>query len=219
MSKAATADTLTGTRLILAVGLLSVVAFDNLNWAAILITLTWIAGFLDGRVMRPSPHPTRMGNWDLRADTTVGIGLLIGLGIPHHAPWTVILAVMATAAAALIGHPSPAVLTLGFTYIWLIWLLYAQRPPDWWLPLLAAAIIGVAHANRLVVRSRMRHRFLAMEADVRVADRDRAMALLSRFGSNPLAFLIRYEASWQHFFGRRVEGVVCWVRHRGYAVV
>jgi Phosphatidylglycerol lysyltransferase, C-terminal len=49
-------------------------------------------------------------------------------------------------------------------------------------------------------------------------DRARALELIDRFGTNPMSFLVRYDAPWRFHFGRSAEGVVCYQESNGYAM-
>ncbi|HVM57984.1 MAG TPA: phosphatidylglycerol lysyltransferase domain-containing protein [Gaiellaceae bacterium] len=54
-----------------------------------------------------------------------------------------------------------------------------------------------------------------------VADQERAQALdlAARFGVNPFAFCLRYEAPWRYLFGASVEGAVGYLERDGVALV
>jgi hypothetical protein len=81
---AAAADALTAGRAALA---LPLAVFANAGrWAvvAVLLSIAWLSDYLDGRLARRAGGGTRLGRWDLAADTTVGAGLLAGLVAGGH---------------------------------------------------------------------------------------------------------------------------------------
>lgn len=149
MGRAFAADALTAIRAVLAIAVIWVVAADSLGWAAAFMTLSWLTDFLDGRLARSTSHPTRLGAWDLRVDTTFGAGLLVGLGAAGHVPWPLVIAVLGLALITLLlGNPAPGMLMQGFAYAWLLWLLVTTRPLGWWLPVVGALALMVLDWHR-----------------------------------------------------------------------
>jgi len=149
MGRAFAADALTAARLFLGLGLFWLVALDNLGWGAALLALAWVTDFLDGRLARSTPHPTRLAAWDLRVDSTVSVCVLIGMGVTGHIPWLLVAAVLALGSVtAFSGNPSPAMVMMGIVYGWFMWILLIQRPLGWWLPFAGGAIIGMADWHR-----------------------------------------------------------------------
>lgn len=149
MNRAAIADALTASRLGLGLGLFWLVALDNLGWGAALLTLTWVTDFLDGRLARSTPQRTRLAAWDLRVDTTVGVGLLCGLAVANHIPWAVVIGMLALASVtAMLGNPAPAMVMLGVVYGFFMWMLLLGRPLGWWLPFASGAVIGIIDWHR-----------------------------------------------------------------------
>ncbi len=76
---ARSADVLTAGRMLLALPM--GLAAYSAGWraTALLLSLSWWSDFLDGRLARRAGGSTRLGAWDLAADTLVGAGLLVGV--------------------------------------------------------------------------------------------------------------------------------------------
>ncbi len=70
------ADGLTLGRLVVAVALIPVFGARRTALGSALLGSAWLSDFLDGRAARASAGPTRLGDFDLGADTLVGAGVL-----------------------------------------------------------------------------------------------------------------------------------------------
>ncbi|MBT8198332.1 MAG: CDP-alcohol phosphatidyltransferase family protein [Acidimicrobiia bacterium] len=149
-ARAIIADVLTGSRAVLAVAVMLAIASSRFDWAAVFVTFAWITDFFDGRLARSTVHPTRLGDWDLRIDITLGIGILIGLGWSGWVPWTAVLVpmlVLGTLAIAM-HNPSPTMLLLAYIYLVFFWVLIAERPLGGWLPFAALPLIATLDWGR-----------------------------------------------------------------------
>jgi hypothetical protein len=126
-----------------------VVGTGNLGWGAAFMTLAWLTDSLDGRLARSTSHPSRLGAWDLRVDTTFAIGLLLGLGTAERVPWLLVAGVLGLALVTMaIGNPAPGMLMQGFSYGWLLVLLFIERPIGWWLPVAGALLLMILDWHR-----------------------------------------------------------------------
>ncbi len=85
LSAATIADGLTASRFVLAVAVVPLVASGAWRAAAIVVAVAWWTDFFDGRLARRTTG-TRLGDWDPRADTAVGAGIVIGLAAGGHVP-------------------------------------------------------------------------------------------------------------------------------------
>lgn len=149
-ARAIAADVLTGSRAVLAVAVMLAVASDRLDRAALFVTFAWITDFFDGRLARSTPHPTRLGDWDLRIDVSLGVGILIGLGWSGWLTWTAVLVPLGVlgAIAIAMNNPSPVMLLLAYVYVAFFWILIAERPLGGWLPFAALPLITTLDWSR-----------------------------------------------------------------------
>ena len=158
------ADLLTAGRALLAVPLGISASSGSWTATAALLVLSWWSDFLDGRLARRSGGHSRLGGWDLAADTAVGAGLLVGLLVGEHVPmlWGVVggalgagfvilrnpafgMLLQATAygpALWFVGHESLAILALMAITIAVIAVLDASRLFRYVLPSFFGGIIG-----------------------------------------------------------------------------
>jgi phosphatidylglycerophosphate synthase len=72
------ADGLTLSRFVLGAALVPVSGSKRVSLAASILGAAWLTDFLDGRAARASAASTRLGPFDLWADTTVGAGAVLG---------------------------------------------------------------------------------------------------------------------------------------------
>jgi phosphatidylglycerophosphate synthase len=73
------ADGLTIGRFVLGVALVPVLGSKRITLAASILGTAWLTDFFDGRVARASAGTTRLGPFDLWADTIVGAGAVLGI--------------------------------------------------------------------------------------------------------------------------------------------
>jgi len=144
------ADVLTASRFLTAVAVIPVVGVGALDWAAVLLSVSWLTDAFDGKAARAGNKPTRLGDWDLRVDASVGVGVLLGLGIAGYMSWWVIVVVIVLLGGGTVvsGNPSPALLLLGFVYAWFLWLMLVMRPFLGWLPFATIAVIAALDWRR-----------------------------------------------------------------------
>lgn len=147
---ASVADALTLSRLIAAVLAIPLVWNERWTAVAVLLALAWVSDLLDGRLARASGSPTRLGAWDMRADTAVGAGLVIGLiGQGSMPAWAGLLALTLLGGMFLAGNLAAAMLLQLTGFIPVLVTLWGDRPMVWWLPFAIAVAIGVADWRRL----------------------------------------------------------------------
>ena len=145
------ADGLTVLRLVIAIVLVPVTWSLSLGASAWLLSVAWVTDVLDGRLARAVAEEGRMGRWDLTADTAVGAGLLVGLAGSGEIPAlfaTAVLAILGT--LFLKGSFVASMFLQAAGYSSLIALLWSRRPPLWWMPLVAAVLIGFIDWRRLL---------------------------------------------------------------------
>ena len=145
-----TADALTAGRLVLSVPLGAAAAAGWWNSTTVLLVVAWWSDFLDGRLARRSSAQTRLGDWDLAADTAVGAGLLAGLAVGGHVP------ALWAAAGALLGlgflvlrNPALGMLLQAIAYGPTLWLAARHGRPAFILALATIAVIAVLDVRRL----------------------------------------------------------------------
>lgn len=116
------ADALTGGRMVLALPL-GVAGYAG-NWTitALLLSLSWWSDFFDGKLARRAGRGTRLGTWDLGADTLVGAGLLAGLVAGGHVavPWGV-AGTLLGAGYLTLGNPALGMLLQAIAYGFALW--------------------------------------------------------------------------------------------------
>ncbi len=145
MQRALAADVLTGSRLVVAAVIAGVVAAGSLDWAAVLISVAWVTDFFDGRLARSTPTPTRLHAWDLRVDTILGVGLMIGMALGGYMPWWTVpvLGLTLGGATQVLKNPSPAMLLLGYVYAWFLWLMIFETELLGWVPFATLPFLAV----------------------------------------------------------------------------
>jgi hypothetical protein len=136
MRRALAADVLTSSRMLLAVVVAGAIGAGSLDWAAVLVPAAWLTDFFDGRLARSADRPTRLRAWDLRADTLLGIGIMVGMAWGGFMPWWTVplLATAMAGATHVLGNPSPAMLLLGYVYAWFLWLMLVEAELLGWVP-------------------------------------------------------------------------------------
>ena len=148
---AAGADTLTALRLITGVALLPFAWQGSWPVVAVLLSSAWLGDVLDGRLARRSSSETVLGSWDLRADTAVGAGLLVGLAGHGTVPWLLALAALAVFGGLFIaGNVAASMLLQLAGYLPFLHVAWTERPAAWWLPFATIVFVGIVNWRRLV---------------------------------------------------------------------
>jgi hypothetical protein len=149
---ARTADVLTAARAALAVLLAWLVGSGHLDAAALVLAAAWASDALDGRLAQAAGGGTRLGEWDLPADTLVGVGVLAGLAIDTYLPALLVLAavVVLGGAFALLRNPFPAMVLQAFAWGTILWRFWADRVAAGWVPVAVAGVIGIAERDRFL---------------------------------------------------------------------
>jgi hypothetical protein len=148
---AVVADVLTVSRLGLAVLVIPSAWTRNLTLTSALLAAAWLTDFLDGRIARAAGVTGRMGPWDLTVDTTVGVGLIIGLTGAGEVPALFgVAAILVLGSWSLAGNFAAALLLQLAGYLPLLDIVWRRRPPVWWLPFLTVIVIGLMDWRRLV---------------------------------------------------------------------
>ncbi len=146
------ADVLTMSRMVIAVALIPIVWSLSLGLAALMVSIAWLTDLLDGRLARAAGREGRLGSWDLRADTAVGAGLLIGLTGSGTIPiWFSASALILFGGLFLAGNWAASMLLQLVGYLPLISALWSERPTGWWLPIFTVILIGILDWRRLLV--------------------------------------------------------------------
>jgi phosphatidylglycerophosphate synthase len=146
------ADALTATRMVLAGLLAWLVGVGELEIAAAVLATAWVTDALDGVLAGAAGGGTRLGEWDLPADTLVGAGVLAGLA-PHGwlpAPLVVGAIVVLGAAYVLLRNPFPAMALQAFAWGAILWRFWTDRVAAGWVPVAVAGAIGIAERRRFV---------------------------------------------------------------------
>jgi phosphatidylglycerophosphate synthase len=135
------ADLLTLVRLAAAPVLTATLAAGRLAPAAALLALGWLTDALDGPAARADGTETRLGRFDLLADTAAGAGALAGLALAGEIPAALagtLLAVLGTGYLVL-RNPALSMALQAIGYAWLLWTLWDQGESAVWLPLVTVA--------------------------------------------------------------------------------
>jgi hypothetical protein len=145
------ADVLTASRAFLALGLAVILAQGRLGWAAVGLSLAWITDVADGRLARAAAEPTRLGDWDFRADVAVGSGVLAGLIIHGYVPrpLAVGLLVLLVGGFVVLRNAALGMSVQAIAYAAFAWRLWVDSVGTRWVPLLVAGTIGIIEWRRL----------------------------------------------------------------------
>jgi phosphatidylglycerophosphate synthase len=164
---ALTADGLTLVRVFLAAALVPVLGTGRTGTAAVLLGSAWLSDLLDGRAARASATPTRLGAFDLWADTLVGAGAVLGFVASGWLPLPVGAGVVAVllAAFALTGNEALSMLLQATGYALVLWRT-GRDGPTGMLVWLLTIIALVAVVNRRIFWERSLPTFLGGLADV-----------------------------------------------------
>ena len=147
---AAGADTLTALRFLTAPVLAPLVWSESWSLAALLLAAAWIGDVADGRLARRGGTPTRLGEWDMAADTAVGAGLVVGLVGQGTLPLVMGLPALVVFGALFVaGNLAAAMLLQLVGYLPFLYLLWSERPALWWLPFATIVFAGLINWRRL----------------------------------------------------------------------
>jgi phosphatidylglycerophosphate synthase len=151
-SRARLADGLTAGRAAMAPVLALLLAKDLLEAAAVVLALCWVSDLLDGRIARRAGGGTRLGGLDLAADTVVGAGVVLGLGLGGTLPWGVAVALLALlgGAYAVFRIEAAGMLLQAVGYGAVLVRLAARGSPWLAVPVGAVAFIAVVDRDRFL---------------------------------------------------------------------
>jgi phosphatidylglycerophosphate synthase len=149
-SLALLADVLTASRAVLAVVAMLLLADGALGAAAVVVAVGWVTDAADGALAKAAGGGTRLGDWDMPADTAVGAGVLAGLAIHGWFPPILAVILLAVLGTAYLYFRNPAISQALQAVAWaaLFWRLWIARSPWGWVPVAVAAGIGVAERRR-----------------------------------------------------------------------
>lgn len=144
------ADTLTLTRLLLAVLLALVLAADRLLLGALILVCGWTTDTADGFFARKAPGMTRLGRWDATIDGMVGVGLMLGLVLGGFAPAVWLIPMLALGGLLLFARSAASGMLLqGIAYGWFLWILAEEHEGGLILVLAAIAMVAMIHGQRV----------------------------------------------------------------------
>lgn len=119
---------------------------------AVLLAVGWLTDFADGRLARRAGGGTRLGRWDMTADTAVGSGLLVGLILQGAVPDVIGLpALVVLGFLHVRGNIAASMLLQLAGFVPTLLILWEDRPSLWWAPFAVIALIGVVDWRRLVI--------------------------------------------------------------------
>jgi len=144
------ADALTLSRALLGALLALVLAQGWLSPAAALLSTAWLTDLADGRVARAAGGPTRLGAFDLAADTLVGIGVLVGLaaGGAFPMPVAAIAILVLGGGYVFLRNEALAMSLQAIGYAAFLWRLWTAGSAWVWIPVLTVAVIAIADRRR-----------------------------------------------------------------------
>ena len=146
---AAVADLLTFSRLLSAPLLAWLVAHRRIETALVVLGLAWCTDFFDGRFARSAGRDTRLKNWDLRADSWVGVGLGVGLMLGGYFSWWIVAPVAAVVFVGSLTFTNPAVVMMGTGYLFGSFLWAASHHGTLrWLPAVYVVVALIAGGRR-----------------------------------------------------------------------
>ena len=146
-----TADVLTVARALSALPLALSAWAGNWTLATLLLGAAWWSDFFDGRLARRAGGSTRLGRWDLPADTVVGAGLLAGLVAGSHlSPVLGVLGAALGVGYVVLGNASLSMLLQALAYGPVLWFAATGRSFGFAVAVLTIVAIGVWDRDRLV---------------------------------------------------------------------
>lgn len=135
IDRAAVADLLTFSRLLSAPLMAWLVANRYLDAAVLVLGLAWCTDFFDGRFARSAARDTILKEWDLRADSWVGVALGLGLGLGGYYSWWILAPVAVAVFVGSVLSTNPALVMVGTGYLLGIFVWGAtQHGTLRWLP-------------------------------------------------------------------------------------
>jgi phosphatidylserine synthase len=145
-----TADGLTASRALLGVALAFLVARGRFEPAAVALSVAWVTDFLDGRVARAASGSTRLGEWDMPADTAVGVGVLVGLGAGGYLPAPIVVAVLLVFGGGfvLLRNDALGMALQAVSYGAFLWHAWTKGAPTRWVPLVTTGAIAILDRRR-----------------------------------------------------------------------
>jgi len=143
MFRAALADLLTGSRLVMGVAVVGALLADRVQLFSILLSVAWATDVFDGRLARSSGRRTLFGETDMLVDTWVGAGVLMGLGLSDRAPlWLVITGIVLLGAVYLwTENPAISQVLQGIAYAAALWLIFTTEDATLAIPLGTLAVL------------------------------------------------------------------------------
>ena len=146
---AAIADLLTFSRLLCAPVLAWLVAKRHLDAAVVVLGLAWCTDYFDGRFARSAARDTILKEWDLRADSWVGVGLGLGLGMGGYFSWWILAPVAAAVFVGSVVSTNPSLVMVGTGYLFGVFVWGAtQHGTLRWLPALYVVVALIASWKR-----------------------------------------------------------------------
>lgn len=146
------ADALTVSRGLAALALIPLVWTEMWPVVGVVLSSAWLSDFLDGRLARGSGGRTRLGHWDVTADTAVGAGLVVGLMGNGTLPWLGGVAVIVIVGALYLAGNLAASMIMQLTgYVPTLFILYDRQASLWWLPPITAGVIALIDWRRLLL--------------------------------------------------------------------
>lgn len=144
------ADALTFGRAVLAAPVGITAWAGNWTATALLLAVAWWSDLLDGIASRHAGGVTRLGGWDLGADTLVGAGVLTGLIVGRHAPtvWGVVGAVLGV-GFVLLRNPALGMLLQALAYGLALFLILRHSPVGFGLAGVTIVAIAILGRSRL----------------------------------------------------------------------
>ncbi|MGH2724513.1 MAG: CDP-alcohol phosphatidyltransferase family protein [Actinomycetota bacterium] len=145
------ADGLTLGRGVLALVIGTLAARGQPGGAAVALSAAWFSDALDGRVARASGRRTRLGEWDMPADTLVGAALLAGLWAEGTVPpWLAggILLIFG-GGYVLLRQAALGMVVQAVGYGAFLGHLWSTGQGILWVPVVAALLIGALDRRKL----------------------------------------------------------------------
>jgi phosphatidylglycerophosphate synthase len=143
MLRAALADVLTGSRLVLGVVAAGALVGDRILLFSIVLSVAWATDVFDGRLARSSGQPTFFGDSDMLVDTWVGACVLVGFGLSDRAPlWLVVAGILLLGAIYLwTRNPAVSQVLQAFGYGGALWLIFTSEDATLAIPLGTLAVL------------------------------------------------------------------------------
>jgi hypothetical protein len=146
------ADGLTLARLAAGAALVAALADERWMLAALLLAGAWVADALDGIAARASAAPTRLGRFDLAADTVVGAYALVGAGLAGRVPTAAAFAAVVVLGGGflLLRNPALGLSLQAVGYAAVLLTLWGAGDPAVWLLAGTGALLLAAGHRRLL---------------------------------------------------------------------